>query len=296
MRPSPVPPGGTLGIFAGSGPFDPADLQAGIEILEAQGFRIARARGLDARLGFLAGSDDVRVAGLEDLLSRTDVDGLMAARGGYGLTRILHRLDPELWKRAQRPLVGFSDVSALHAFTQSHGLESFHGPVVTQLPRLPAADHAALARALHQQGPVTIEAAGPVLVPGRADGLLWGGNLAVLTALVGTEHLRPPERDGLLLLEDVGEQTYRLDRLLTQLRRAGVLDGVVGVALGDFERCRPGSPGHPTALEVLEERLEGLGVPVLAGFPIGHGTRNVTVPFGRRASLDTGRRRLEIDG
>lgn len=289
-----VPEGGTLGVFAGSGPYDPDRFEAGVARLEERGFRVVRAPGIDARLGFLAGTDEARAAGIAHLLDRPDVDALIAARGGYGLTRLLDRLDPVLFLRSAKPVVGFSDVTALHTLLLSHGLDTIHGPVVSQLGGLPEEDLDALMAALRGARTGAICAEGPVLVPGRAEGPVWGGNLAVLTALVGTASLRLPDDGVLLLLEDVGESTYRLDRLLTQLGSAGLLRRARGVLLGDFIDCNPAQPGHPEALEVLRERLEIWGIPVLAGFPVGHGARNMTIPLGRRAVLDTSSRSLEV--
>lgn len=291
-----VPPGGTLGVFAGSGPFDSARLAAGWARLEARGFRLVSAPDLDARHGFLAGPDAARVRGLEALLARSDVDALIAARGGYGLTRILARLDPAAFRAAAKPVIGFSDVTALHALLVGAGLEVIHGPVLTQLAELGDPDVDGLCqRLLGAPGP-RISADGPTLRSGRAEGRLFGGNLAVLAALLGTPFLRPPPEGFLLLLEDVGEKTYRLDRLLTQLRSSGFLANARGIVLGDFHRCDPAQEGHPTASEVLEERLGDLGIPVLAGLPIGHGSRNRAVPLGRRARLDADAGLLEVLG
>lgn len=290
----PVGPRAKLGIFAGSGPFDPERFERGVERLSTFGFDVVRAPGIEAQTGFLAGSDEHRAEGFRWLLECAEIDALIAARGGYGLTRILDRLDPGRFATADLRVVGFSDVTALHTHLLSHGLSSWHGPVVTQLPTLPEADLAALESGLRGDPIAPVEAEGPVLSGGRAEGPLWGGNLAVFAALVGTPALRLPTEPVVLLLEDVGETTYRIDRTLTHLRSAGVLDRVAGVALGDFIDCRAAQPSHPGVLEVLEERLGSLGIPVLAGIPVGHGRRNRLLPLGRRVLLDTHRQRLEV--
>lgn len=291
-RPRSIPEGGTLGIFAASGPFERSRLAPGRARLESRQLQLVEAPALAAREGFLAGTDTQRVEGLLSLLDRNDVHGLIAARGGYGLTRILGRLPPERFEAAGKWLIGFSDVTALHAHLAPH-LQTIHAPVLTQLGGLDetVADdlRAILGGAL---GP-TLTADGPELSPGVAEGRLWGGNLAVLTALCGTPYLRPPEAPIILLLEDVGETTYRLDRMLTQLLDSGALSNVRGVALGDFHDCHPAQAHHPTVLEVLKERLAGLGVPILAGLPIGHGSRNAPVVLGAPYRLDAPRGRLE---
>ncbi len=274
-----MPP--SLGVFAGSGPFDRGRLEAGLDQMAARGFEIERAPGLDARHGYLAGDDDHRVRGIEALLD-AGVPALLAARGGYGLTRIVGRLDPERF--AGRRVAGFSDVTALACRLVAAGQEVLHGPVATQLAGLPDEDVDRLADALRGVPLPPLPAAGPILFPGVAEGPLWGGNLAVLAALVGTPWFRPPP-GAIWLFEDVGEVTYRLDRMLTQLLDSGALAGAAGFALGDFTNCRPARDGEPGPLEVVAERLLPFGVPIVAGLPIGHGDRNATVVLGRWCRL-----------
>lgn len=290
-RPEAVPDGATLGIFAGSGPFEPDRLEAGVDRLRELGFTLRPAPGIEARTGFLAGDDDARRRGIETLLDEDAVDALVAARGGYGLTRILDGLPVERFRDARKWIVGFSDVTALHAHL-SGAIETIHGPVLTHLGALEGDEALRLAAILRGDRPPPLDADGPVLRAGVAEGPLYGGNLAVLAALAGTPSLRPPE-GAILLLEDVGEITYRLDRLFTQLRASGFLRRMAGIALGDFVDCRPAREDHPTALEVARERLGDLGVPVAAGFPVGHGARNQPVVLGRPYRLDASAGRLE---
>lgn len=278
-----------LGVFAGSSAFDPGRYRAGADRLRDRGVTLVEAPGLHGRLGFLAGSDADRTAGLAALAADERLDGLIAARGGYGLTRLLGRLDPR--RLGRRPVAGFSDVTALHLVLQSAGHRSIHGPVVTQLPSLPDEDLDRLLELLGGSPASPLPAAGPVLAAGRARAPLWGGNLALVTALLGTPHLRP-RGPLILLLEDVGESTYRLDRLLTQLLDSALRPHLAGVALGAFVDCRPAQADHPSAEAVLAERLSELGVPVVAGFPIGHGDRNAAVPLGAEVTLDADGRRL----
>lgn len=291
-RPAALPYGATLGVFAGSGPFEPARLDAGENRLRALGYTLRRASGIEARSGFLAGEDENRARGIIELLQSDDVDALIAARGGYGLARILDRLPTAAFTEAQKWIVGFSDVTALHTHL-SGALETIHGPVVTHLGTLGGgSEGSALAAILRGERPPDLVADGPVLRSGRAEGPLFGGNLAVLASLLGTPAFSVP-KGAILLLEDVGEVTYRLDRLFTQLLSAGVFEDIAGVALGDFIDCRPARPDHPTALEVARERLVPLGVPIRAGFPVGHGTRNQPVVLGRAYRLDAEAGRLE---
>lgn len=284
-RPASVRPGATIGVFAPSSPFREDRFEAGLEVLRRLGFRVHLHPQVHARAGYLAGSDLARTGALHELLVDETIDVVMAARGGYGVHRLLPTLDARVFARAEKPLVGFSDVTALHAFAQRHaGLTSIHGPVVTQLGDLGEADHQALVDVLGGAR-LTYAADGPAIARGRATGRLCGGCLSVVVPLIGTEFLDVPA-GGVLLLEDVGEVPYRIDRMLTHLHLAGVLGRVGAVALGDFIGCNPPREGEPTVEEVLAERLGALGIPVLAGLPFGHGRRNLAVPLGATVTLD----------
>lgn len=283
-----------IGIFAPSSPFEAARFEAGLDVLRKLGFPTVVHPQAHARQGYLAGSDDARRQALLDLLADPAVGAVMAARGGYGVARWADSLEANSLT-ADKPVVGFSDVTALHSVLQSRGArQSIHGPVVTQLPGLPEADAQALAALLRDPTTTaTLAAAGPALAPGRATGPLVGGCLSIVTAAAGTPLLHVPE-GAILLLEEVQEAPYRLDRMLTQLHLAGVLDRVAGVALGDFVQCAKQRPTDPEAIEVLAERLGARGVPVLAGLPIGHGARNHPVVLGRTATLDSDAGTLEL--
>jgi muramoyltetrapeptide carboxypeptidase len=191
-------------------------------------------------------------------------------------------------------LVGFSDITVLHeAFATRLGLATLHGPMAA------AADFIKNARAQEHLratlfAPETVRVIasdGTPLVPGRARGVTLGGCLALLAAELGTPHARSCARGGLLCLEDVGEETYRVDRYLTQLLRAGWLDGVAGVLLGSWEECDPYERLRP----LLADRLGGLGVPVVEGFGFGHCEGALTVPFGIPAELDADAGTLTLD-
>lgn len=276
----------TIGVFAASGPFEPDRFEAGLARLRLAGATVRLAPGLQAREGYLAGPDAARLAGLEALLEDPEVDGLLAVRGGYGITRILDALDPRAFERANKPIAGFSDVTALHQWLLLRNLPCIHAPVLTQLGQLPVMTAQLTLEALEgAQRPLAADP-GPALIGGVAEGRLWGGNLVLLSALAGTPAGRPPPGPSLLLLEEVGESTYRVDRLLTQLRSAGMLEGVVGIALGDFWKCRPAQPHHWELDTVLADRLGDLGIPVRGGFPVGHGRRNEPVWLGRSYRLD----------
>lgn len=286
-----------IGIFALSSGFDPARFEAGLDVLRDLGFEPVVDAGIFDRSGYLAGPDAARLDRLNRLLDRDDVPTLMAARGGYGVHRLLPHLDYA--RLARRTLIGFSDLTALHlALFARAGAPFIHGPVVTQLCDLPEVDRQALAdRIRHPNRPVTLAGA-----PGFADasspreaaeGVLIGGCLALVAGLVGTPYAAFPERT-ILMLEEVGEAPYRVDRMLTQLELAGAPGRVVGVALGGLTRCDAARDGEPDGLEVARERIAGWRVPLVTGLPVGHGTRNHPVPLGRRARLDPTAGTLEV--
>jgi muramoyltetrapeptide carboxypeptidase len=280
-------PGGLVGVIAPAGPADAERVAQLPALYERYGFRCRIYPGCHQRSGYLAGSDEARLADLHAALADDEVAALHSLRGGYGCMRLLDRIDRRLLRRTPKLLVGYSDLTALHALWARHGWPSLHAPMPASDLLLPGreADAEALFTLL-QEGLPAGSVLAPVLEPsplnraGRAEGRLIGGNLSLVAALLGTPWAWQPE-GALLFLEDVNEDLYRVDRLLTQLRLAGVLDAVAGFVLGSFTEATA-----PTAL--LEQMLMPLGKPLLAGWPSGHGTPNRPLPLGLRAVLDAG--------
>jgi muramoyltetrapeptide carboxypeptidase len=219
------------------------------------------------------------------------VRAVVCTRGGYGVQRIVDGLDLAAVRADPKLVVGFSDITSLHlALWCGARLATVHGPAATRLDeRLPARAVAALEGAMTSDAPVTVhrdpaEETAAVCVPGPpVRGTLLGGNLSMLASSVGTRDL-PDLTGAVLLLEDVAEAPYRVDRMLTHLRRAGVLGSLAGVAVGQFTACADEWP--VSIVDVLAERLGDLGVPVLGGLPLGHGDAPLTVPVGVPAVLD----------
>jgi len=292
-KPRPLPPpvrsGARVGVFALSGPPDAAALAAGIRRLEAAGFEVRRAANLSDRDAYLAGDDAARVAGLTGLLD-DGVDVLLAARGGYGALRTLPLLP---WQRLREWggwLIGFSDLTALHAAAAVHGLPaSVHGPMATTLARHEASA-ARLLALLRGEAPRCLfrVPASRVVRPGVARGVAVGGNLAVLTALSGTP-FAPDLGGAVLFLEDVGEAGYRLDRLLTQLRLSSRLDSVKALIVGRLARCARGEPGWRERWRRLLDESAPPGAVVVEGLPFGHGATNLAFPLGVEVTVDTRR-------
>ncbi len=268
-----------IGVFAASGPVDPERLARGCALLASWGHELVVQPQVERRLGYLAGTDEERLDALVE--GSRGVDLAMAARGGYGLHRILRQIP---WDRLEAPVLGFSDLTALHLARWSRtGRGGWHGPVVSQLGDLAPDALQSVRSFLEAPGPVTLPGSGGPERP--VEGTVLGGNLALVTGLLGTPWLTWPE-DTLLVLEDVNEAPYRLDRMMMQLELSGLPARLRGVGLGAFSKC--GEEGLP----VVRERVEGWGVPVLHDLPFGHGERNLPFGLGARGRLGPGR--LEI--
>ncbi|WP_439946840.1 S66 peptidase family protein [Streptomyces sp. BBFR109] len=289
VRPARLAPGARVAVVAPSGPVPEERLQAGLDVLRGWDLDpLVAPHVLDRHESFpyLAGSDAGRAADLQNAWCDPAVDAVLCARGGYGAQRMADLLDWDAMRAAgPKVFVGFSDITALHeAFATRLGLVTLHGPMaagVDFVKNARAQDH--LRATLFAPETVRVIASGgAALVPGRARGVTLGGCLALLAAELGVPHARPSAAGGLLCLEDVGEDTYRLDRYLTQLLRAGWLDGVRGVLLGSWESCE--GPDQVRAL--LADRLGGLGAPVAEDFGFGHCEGALTIPFGVAAELD----------
>lgn len=261
--------------MAPSGIFDPARLQRGLAVLEAWGHRPTLLPGATARWRYLAGDDETRLDDLRRAFAG-DWDAIWMARGGYGIGRLLR--DLPLAGLRPVPFYGFSDGTALLNPLAEWGLPAVHAPVITSL-----ADHVDDASRAHLRALLAGEPLpalrGTPWIAGDASGELRGGNLCVLASQCGT----PWQLDGagkIVLLEDVGETPYKVDRLLTQLLEAGCLTGAAGFAIGTFVGADAPSDADWTVRDVIVERLGPLGAPILGGLPIGHGPENHAVRFG----------------
>jgi muramoyltetrapeptide carboxypeptidase len=282
IKPPRLTPGARVAVVAPASPVPPAEFAAGAAVLGAR-YQLIHDQRIFARQGFLAGSDEARAAELQRALDDPTIAAIFCARGGYGLTRILPRLDPASLTRAPKAIIGFSDVMALHAWAARAGVMTFHGPVVTQLGKLPASDVAALWQLLESPAPPAFPARMTTVSPGTVTGRLVGGNLEVMSRLVGTPFAYNFD-DAILVLEEIGERPYRMDRALTQLIESGALATVRGAIVGELVDC--GKPDDvPSAAAVVNERLATLHIPIAVGAPVGHGTTNWPFPLGARARL-----------
>jgi muramoyltetrapeptide carboxypeptidase len=281
--PPPLEPGDLISVVAPSSPFPRPQLLRGLAWLRDRYQIVARTSLLD-RTGFLAGDDRARARALSEAMTLPGVKAVVVARGGYGATRIVQDLPWDELAQAPRWVVGFSDVTALHAELSARGVASVHAPNVTGLAACDPWTRACWLRALERpHAPVEWRDL-TVVRAGIAEGPLVGGNLALVEAMAAAGRWRPPD-GAILVLEDVSERPYRLDRMLTSLRLGGHFARIAGVLLGEFTQCEPG-PDGVVAAEVLAERTRDLGVPVVAGAPFGHGARNDAFTLGARARID----------
>lgn len=300
VRPNVLREGDLVALVATSGPVPPQRAAAAVEVLSAWGLRVRMGAYALGKHTFFAGTDDERLDDLNAALRDGEVRAVLCLRGGYGMQRIVDGVDFDAVRADPKLVMGFSDITALHlALWCETGLATVHGPVAAQFDKGAGSPTVRGAyKALMTSEDVTVvadpgESTFRVRTEGRAEGRLLGGNLAMLAATVGTRHA-PDLSDAILLVEDVTEAPYRIDRMLTHLRRAGWLAALKGIAVGQFTDCA--DEGRTTAEDVLVERLTTLGVPVLGGLPIGHGDQHLAVGLGVPAVLDVPAGTLTVRG
>jgi muramoyltetrapeptide carboxypeptidase len=296
-RPRRLVPGDRIGIVAPSGPLPRESLDTGLDILRGWGLEpVVGPHVLDEHGGYLAGRDQDRATDLVQTWCDPTVAAVLCARGGYGAQRMVDLVDWTAMRAAgPKAFIGYSDITALHeAFAVRLGQATLHGPMAaasTFLDDPVTQDH--LRRTLFS--PEEVRTIGSptarTLVPGRAAGVTLGGCVSLLAADLGTPAARPSAAGGILLIEDTGEEPYRLDRILTQLLRSGWLDGVAGIALGSWQGCGP----YEEIRAVLADRLAPLGVPIVEELGFGHSDTNLTVPLGIPAVLDADAATLTLD-
>ncbi|MFO1328323.1 MAG: LD-carboxypeptidase [Rubrivivax sp.] len=293
--PDPVAPGATLGVVAPAGSAGPQWVAQVEGWLQAAGFGARVYPGCHQRDRYLAGPDARRLEDLHAAFADPAVDAIVCLRGGYGSARLLDRLDADRVARHPKPFIGYSDITALHAaINPLCGFATWHGPMLTSdlLRDGGEASRAGWLAALTERWDVgrALPHGGAALatwVPGRVRAPLAGGNLATLCSLLGTPWA-PDLRGAIVFLEDVGEDLYKLDRLLTQLRLAGALQAAAGFVVGSFSDTPGGDDPYP----LIESFLAPLGKPVLAGWPAGHCTPHWPLPMGAAVELDAGAQRL----
>jgi muramoyltetrapeptide carboxypeptidase len=293
LRPAALRMGDPVMLVSPAGPTRPERLARGIDLLASWGLQVQVGPHACERNGYLAGTDEQRLADLNLALREPEVRAVICTRGGYGVQRIVDGVDLAAVRADPKLVVGFSDITALQlTLWRGARLATVHGPGAAwldertgpesaeSLRRALMTDETAVIKARSDEETAPVRMIGP---GGPVTGYLLGGNLSLLTATVGTADM-PDLREAILLIEEVDEPPYKVDRMLLHLRRAGVLDGLAAVALGQFIQCADGWP--TTIVDVLHHHLGTLGIPVLGGLPIGHGHDQLTVTVGVPATLD----------
>jgi muramoyltetrapeptide carboxypeptidase len=283
--------GSHVGIIAPASPLEPAVTQQAIEYLENAGFVPVLGDAVFDQRGFLAGSDEARLADLHRMFADPMIGAVLCLRGGYGSMRIVDQVDYDLIRCNPKWLIGYSDITALLvAIYQETGILTMHGPMLAELPRSYNSHWwESLWDTLQNPTRYSIYPKTKkthCLYPGKAEGPIIGGNLTLLTASLGT----PFELDTtghILLIEEVGENPYRIDRMLTQLRLAGKLQAANGIIFGHFTNCL--SPDNKPSIPlstILAEHMSQASVPAFMGFPFGHSLPNYPIPLGALACMD----------
>jgi muramoyltetrapeptide carboxypeptidase len=299
IRPPALRPGARIALVAPAGPLPDGAVDRAAERVRGWGFEPVVGEHARKRHGYLAAPDPERTADFNAALRDDSVDAVWCLRGGYGVMRIVDGIDWPALARRPRPVIGFSDITALHLAIRRHGVVSFHGPhpATEELTRFSADG---LLRALTVAEPAGVlpfpegEYEAETIAGGVAEGPLVGGNLSLIASTLGTPYAVQAE-GALLFLEEVGEAAYRVDRLLSQLRLAGVLGAAAGIVIGGITDVPDAGSEHvPLIEDVLQDLLGDLGVPVAYGFPFGHVEDNWTLPVGVRARLDADAGTLEL--
>lgn len=298
IKPPRLKKGDTIALVAPASGVESEEFEKALQNLAGLGFKTKVGENARNRSGFLAGTDRERLADLHQAFADKEVKAIWCVRGGYGASRLLPDLDFGLIKKNPKILIGYSDITALHtAIHQRTGLVTFHGPtgaatfsdytknhVINALsnPSAPyqialSPDNVAKESNLFKTETIT---------SGKCRGRLIGGNLSLLSALAGTPFGLQNTKGKILFVEDVGEQPYRIDRMLTQLRQSVDLRQLAGIALGVFEGCNPKSEGSQSLIDVCRDRLGDLKIPVIYGLSFGHIRDQFTLPVGIEAELD----------
>jgi len=276
--------------------------EKGVIYLQQKGFEVVQGRNVHAERGYLAGTDEQRAADISRMFGDPAVRAIFCTRGGYGTPRLLDLIDYETIQKNPKVFAGYSDITALElAILRQTGLVTFSGPMVAvEMGKgMDEFTEQSFWRTITDNRPI-----GEVLMPtghelkiynsGRAEGRLIGGCLSLITPLVGTKY-QPNFDDAILIIEDIGEEIYRLDRHLAQLKLAGILNRLAGIVLGQFLEWEPKDENPDPFLtleEVFADYFSDLNIPIVGNFPYGHGDVKITVPIGTRAILDADESKL----
>jgi muramoyltetrapeptide carboxypeptidase len=299
IKPKRLAKGDTVGLISPAGGLSSTEFDKALQNITDLGFKTKVGRYAREKNGFLAGTDQERLSDLHWAFTDSEVDAVWCVRGGYGVSRLLPEVDYQLIKKNPKIFIGYSDITALHvAIFQNCGLVTFHGPVAASTSSNYSKNNV-FNVLINPSAPYRIELSPDnqskesnlfkteVITPGKCRGRLVGGNLSLLSALAGTPFALRNLKGKILFVEEINEQPYRIDRMLTQLRQSADLRSLAGIALGVFEGCNPrDATSSQSLIEVLKDRLGDLGIPVIYGLSFGHIRDQFTLPVGIEAELD----------
>ncbi len=303
VKPKKLSPGDLIGIISpASSPAELDRIEAGVKYLEGLGYRVEVGKHVGKYNGYLAGTDDERLEDLHYMFGKKDVKAIICVRGGYGTPRILDKIDYKLIQKNPKIFVGYSDITALQmAFLQKAGLVTFAGPMLAvdfynSVSPYTEEMFWALLTSAKKFGKVELPDDEKIfqLTKGMSTGQIVGGNLSLVAALIGSGYL-PIMKDKILILEEVGELPYRIDRMLNQLKHNRIFEQVNGIILGSFAECNEPDPSKRTLTlgEVISDYLSELKKPVVYNFKHGHIKHNITVPFGTEVKVNASRCTVE---
>lgn len=301
-KPSSLKPGAKIGIVSPASPVPEGDLEEGIALIEARGYRVEigkNALAVAPHCNYLAGTDAQRASDLQEMLNRTDIDAVFCSRGGYGSMRLFDFLDWDEIARNLKIFVGYSDITSLHSALANFGWVTFHSPMVSALPKLDALSSTLFWNLLEKTEAFGILPTDlgslQTVVSGVAEGELIGGNLTLLAQACGSKHA-PDFRGKLVLIEDVNGAVYHADRDLAQLKNAGLLNGAAGFILGTLTGWEKHEDAPPQNFpdKLWQEFFAPLGKPAISGFPFGHIPNALSLPLGVRARLNADEKTLTL--
>ena len=305
IRPKPLKPGDMVGLIAPSGPVIQDRIPAAIASVEAMGFKVKLGESCYAAHGYLAGSDVLRARDMNDMFADESVRGIFAMRGGYGAQRILPMLDYEIIRRNPKPFAGYSDITAFHvAINQRCCFATYHSPMAATQFYEGVDDYTmdSFYRAMTDDSLVGVAIQNPIgqemlaLVPGRAEGILTGGNLSLMATSLGTP-FEMDTKDKIIFIEDVEEEPYVIDRWLTQMRNAGKFRDCAGIVLGVFSRCYASEPTRSLTLyQIFTEVLVPEDKPMVMGLACGHCMPTMTLCMGAMVHMDATRKEIVYSG
>lgn len=302
IKPKRLLPGSRIGVLAPAGSVKKASLGRGIQAIRKLGYRVSLSGKIFERVGYLAGDDRIRALVLNQMFANPDIDAIICARGGFGSIRILDQVDYATVRKNPKVFVGFSDITLLHlAIHRFSNLVTFHGPMV-------AVDFRNLSNYNQKYFLTAVASPGPIgkitnskelgrwkaIAEGNASGPILGGNLTLITRLLGTKY-EPDFRNKILFLEDLNEDIYKIDGMLAQLKLAGILKTVKGVILAEFVKCVPSKKASFTLEEVFQQYFASARYPVIYPVSGGHGEDKITIPLGVKVSINTQKRIFSID-